>query len=148
MYTHMKWITPGNAENCAANSINVATYAKRFPHGCWSFLGFGCEKSGTELMSISQRFCAKKELDPDSINHIESEICGSLIPAEIANANATCQSSTSLAQGDLLQEYERKFAEILDDQNLLKLCSDAGFLRKLAKDNSSLHLMKKKDQIK
>ena len=44
MYTDMKWITPGNAENCVANSINVATYAKRFPHGCWSFLGFGCEK--------------------------------------------------------------------------------------------------------
>ena len=27
-----------------ANSMNVATYAKRFPLGCWSFLEPGCEK--------------------------------------------------------------------------------------------------------
>ena len=27
-----------------ANSVNVATYAKRFPHGCWSCWGLGCEK--------------------------------------------------------------------------------------------------------
>ena len=27
-----------------ANSKNVATYAKRFPLGCWSYLGPGCEK--------------------------------------------------------------------------------------------------------
>ena len=31
-------------EKCVANSLNVATYAKRFPIGCCSFLGFGCEK--------------------------------------------------------------------------------------------------------
>ena len=23
--------------------MNVAAYAKKFPHGCWSFLGPGCE---------------------------------------------------------------------------------------------------------
>ena len=28
-----------------ANSRNVEAYAKRFPHGCWSFLGLGCEKT-------------------------------------------------------------------------------------------------------
>ena len=39
------------------------------------------------------------------------------------------QSSTSLAQGDLLQEHDRKFAELLDDQKLSKLCSDSGFLK-------------------
>ena len=64
----------------------------------------------------------------NSRNQTEGEICESLvIPTEIANANTVSQSSTSLAQGDLLQEYERKFAEILDDQKLLKLCSDACF---------------------
>ena len=58
-----------------------------------------------------------KELDPDSRNHTEGEICESLvIPTEIPNTNATSQSSTSLAQGDLLQENERKFAELLVDQ--------------------------------
>ena len=74
-----------------------------------------------------------KESDPDSINHFESEICGSLIPAEIANANATSQSSTSLAQGNLLQDYFQKFAELLDDQILSKRCSDAGFLKEIEK---------------
>ena len=59
----------------------------------------------------------------------EGEICESLvILTEIPNANAVSQSSTSLAQEDLLQEYERKFAELLDTQKLSKLCSDAGFL--------------------
>ena len=38
------WRAPGNEENCVANSLNVATYAIRFPFGCWSHLGLGCEK--------------------------------------------------------------------------------------------------------
>ena len=75
-----------------------------------------------------------KEFDPESRNHVESEICETLVrPTEIANANATSQSSTSLAQGDLLQEYCRKFAELLDDQKLSKLCSDAGFSKEIGK---------------
>ena len=36
--------TPGNEENCVATSLNVAIYARRFPFGCWSYLGLGCEK--------------------------------------------------------------------------------------------------------
>ena len=59
-----------------------------------------------------------------------------------SNANAISQSSTSLAQGDFLQEYERKIAELPDDQKLSKPCSDAGFLRKLGKDISSFQLKK------
>ena len=43
------------------------------------------------------------------------------------------QSSTSLAHVDLFHYYEPKFAELLDDQKLPKLCSDAGFLKKLGK---------------
>ena len=54
MYNDMIWWTPGNEENCVANSVNVATYAKRFPFGCWSYLGPGCEKSGMELTLTSQ----------------------------------------------------------------------------------------------
>ena len=165
MFNDIIWRTPGKEENCVANSMNVATCAKRFPFGCWSFLGLGCEKkvaigkmrierskgggkktihhNGSEetvelilrtFISVNQLriygavadLC--KELDPDS-NHIESEICESLvIPTEITNANATSQSTTSLAQGDLLQEYERKFAEL-----------PAWFLKgNWEKDNSSL----------
>ena len=74
-----------------------------------------------------------RELDPDP-NHIDSEICESLvIPSKITNANATSQSTTSLAQGDFLPDYERKFAELLDDQKLSKLYSDAGFLKEIGK---------------
>ena len=43
------------------------------------------------------------------------------------------QSSTSAAQEDLLQEFERKFAELTADQKLSKLCSDAGFVKEIGK---------------
>ena len=57
----------------------------------------------------------RTELDPDSRNRTKGEICESfVIPTEITNAYATSQSSTSLAQRGLLQEYERKFAELPD----------------------------------
>ena len=39
MYNDMVWRTQGNHENCLANSMNYAAYAKKFSHGCWSFLG-------------------------------------------------------------------------------------------------------------
>ena len=75
-----------------------------------------------------------KELDPNSRNQTEGEICESLvIPTEIHTADATSQSSTSLAQGDLLQEYEREFEELPSDQKLSKLCSDAGLLKETGK---------------
>ena len=38
-----------------------------------------------------------------------------------------------LAQGNLLQECERKFVELLDNQKLPKLCSDAGFIKEIGK---------------
>ena len=75
-----------------------------------------------------------KKLDPDSRSQTKAEIRESLvIPTEIPNANTISQSSTSLAQGDFLQEYERKFAELPDDQKFSKLCSDAGFLKEIGK---------------
>ena len=80
---------------------------------------------------------------PDSRNQTDGEICESLvIPTEIPNANTISQSSTSLVQVNLLQEYERKFAELPDDQKLSKPCSDDGFLKEMGKDNSSLQLKK------
>ena len=54
MYNYITWRTPGNEENCVANSLYVATFAQRFPFGCWSYLGPGCEKSGMELTLTSQ----------------------------------------------------------------------------------------------
>ena len=43
-YHDIIWWTPRHEDNCMANSTNVASYAKRFPHGCWSYLVIGCEK--------------------------------------------------------------------------------------------------------
>ena len=37
LYNDMKWRTPGNHQNCIANSRNVAAYANKVPQGCWSF---------------------------------------------------------------------------------------------------------------
>ena len=67
------------------------------------------------------------EFDPA---YAESVICESLvIPTGSAYANATSQSSTSYAQGNLLQDYFEKFAELLEYQTLSKLCKDLGFLK-------------------
>ena len=74
-----------------------------------------------------------KELDPVSRNYTEGEICESLlVPTEIPNANAISQTDMS-AQGNLLREYEQKFAQLPEDQKLAKLCSDAGFLKDIGK---------------
>ena len=71
------------------------------------------------------------ELDPD---YAESEICESLvITTESTKDNTTSQSSTSLAQGNLLQDYFKKLAELPEDQNLSKLCNDAVFNKKIEK---------------
>ena len=52
------------------------------------------------------------ELDPD---YAGSVICESLvIPTEIANTNTTSRSSRT-AQGNLLQDYFEKFAELPED---------------------------------
>ena len=44
MYNDMIWGTPGNHENCMANSRNVAACANKFSQECWLSLGLGCEK--------------------------------------------------------------------------------------------------------
>ena len=180
---------------CMANAMNVAAYANKFPQGCWSFLGLGCEKKwyGTHVSkpngewkktaevimlnfgesghpvvratSALERRKLKKQREWEEVyslqrkwrnRWVDSSHCyfcqsaqylGSsrrlvqrirssfkksnwrwdlwIFGAEIPNANAISQSSTSLAQEDLLQEYEWKFAELSDDQKLSKLCSDA-----------------------
>ena len=67
--------------------------------------------------------CNESDLD-----YAESEICGSLVtPTESANANTTSQSSTSSAQGNLLQDYFEKIAELPEDQKLSKFCKAACF---------------------
>ena len=45
------------------------------------------------------------------------------IPTDLSNAE---NSTNTQQQGNLLQEYERKFKQLSEDQKLSKLCSDAG----------------------
>ena len=85
------------------------------------------------LVSVNQLsiYGAVEDYARNSRNQNVGEICESLvIPTEITDATS---QSTSLAQGDLLQEYGRNFTELLDDQKLSKLCSDAGFLQEIGK---------------
>ena len=82
------------------------------------------EKMNSSVSTDQSQTCAMKW---------NREICESLvIPTEIANTNTTSQSSQS-SQGNLLQEYFKKFGDLLEDQKLSKLCKDAGFLTKIEK---------------
>ena len=57
MFNEITWWTPGNENNWKANSLNVATYAKGFPEGCWSaghIWDLVVRKRGMELTSTSQ----------------------------------------------------------------------------------------------
>ena len=42
----------------------------------------------------------------------------------------------SRLQGDLLREYDRKFANLPDDLRLISLCSDAGFIKTVAESGT------------
>ena len=44
MYKDIRRRTAGNEDNSVANFFNAATYAKRFPFECWSYVGPGCQK--------------------------------------------------------------------------------------------------------
>ena len=44
MFNDIIWRTTDNEQECIANATFVSLFAKRFPAGRWSFLGFGSEK--------------------------------------------------------------------------------------------------------
>ena len=44
MYNDIIWRERGNTETCETDFVTVANYARRFPHGRWSYLGRGSEK--------------------------------------------------------------------------------------------------------
>ena len=81
-----------------------------------------------------------KELSEDSESSEKLEASDHLETMEIpAGSHANEQQ-----QGTLVQDYERRFEQLSDDQKLSKLCSDAG-LRLSKEDNTSSHLMQKKE---
>ena len=51
--------------------------------------------------------------------------------------NFTCKttSGNQLAQGNLLQDHNERVENLPDDDQLKKLCSDAGFIKKLKLDS-------------
>ena len=85
-----------------------------------------------------------KELNPDSRNQTEGEIFESLvIPTEITYANATSQSSTSLAQEETCcKNTNGNSQNFLMIRNCRNYAPTLVSYRKLGKDNSSLQLKK------
>ena len=70
---------------------------------------------------------------PSERKHAEDENWESMVvPTEFPDANTIHQTDMSV-QGNLLREYEQKFAELPEDQKLTKLCSDAGFSKNIEK---------------
>ena len=55
-----------------------------------------------------------------------------VIPTEFSSANPISQTDAEV-QGNLLREYEQKFAELLEQEKLIKLCSNAGFSKNIEK---------------
>ena len=49
-----------------------------------------------------------------------------VIPTEFPTANPISQTDAEV-QGNLLREYEQKFADLPEQEKLTKLCSNAGF---------------------
>ena len=72
-----------------------------------------------------------------AIGSLESRV----ITTECLTADPIAQTYAGV-QGNLLREDEQKFADLLEQDKLTKLSSNAGFSQRiLRKDNSSLHLM-------
>ena len=69
-----------------------------------------------------------RELSKDSMASEKPEAHDHLETMEILTEPPTADSHTDEhPQGNLLQEYERKFEQLTYHQRLSKLCSDAGF---------------------
>ena len=55
-----------------------------------------------------------------------------VIPTELPTANQTAQTDAEV-QGNLLREYEQKFAELPEQEKLTRLCSNASFSKAFEK---------------
>ena len=53
-------------------------------------------------------------------------------PTEFPTANQFLQTDAEV-QGNLMREYEHKFADLLEQEKLTKLCSNAGFSKNIEK---------------
>ena len=87
-------------------------------------------RQSAQYQRSSHRFVQRisQRLSPKMSENWESMV----VPTEFPNANAISQTDMSV-QGNLLREYEQKFAQLPEDQKLTKPCSDAGFLKDIGK---------------
>ena len=94
-----------------------------------------CFRQPAQCLQSSGQICVKN-LSKDSRSaekHAERENSESVVvPTEFPNANTVSQTDMSV-QGNLLREYEQKFAELPEDPKLNKLWSDVGFLKDIGK---------------
>ena len=65
---------------------------------------------------------------PGATGNLESTV----IPTEFPTANPIAQTDAEV-QGNLLREYEQKFAQLPEQEKLTKLCSNAGFSKNIKK---------------
>ena len=63
---------------------------------------------------------------PRAAENLESLV----IPTEFSTANQILQTGPEV-QGNLLREYEQKFADLPEQEKLTKLCSNAGFSKNI-----------------
>ena len=62
-----------------------------------------------------------------------NENLGSMVlPTAFPSANPISQTDAEV-QGNLLRQYEQKFEELVEQQKLTKLCSNAGFSKNIEK---------------
>ena len=80
---------------------------------------------------------------PASNDNLESMV----IPTKFPIANLFSQTDVEV-QGNLLREYEQKFAELLEHQKLTKLCSKAGFSKNIEKGQFFSTLDDALDEVK
>ena len=106
-------------------------------HGKKSVHFNGCEEnielllrtviSANQLSVFGARADLCKEVSEDSRAPGKSEAPDHLETMETPVGRSTSGSHTNeQRQGNLVQDYERKFEQLSDDQKLSKLCSDAG----------------------
>ena len=108
-------------------SRNVAAYAKRFPQGCWSFLGPGCEKSGigTHVSKPNGEWNSTAEVM--MLNFAES-------------GHPVFRATSALERGELKSKGKRKEVHSLQrkwrnrwiDSSHCYFCQSAQYLRAVA----------------
>ena len=120
----------GNEHNCMANSLNVATHATRFPLGCWSVWGPGCEK-----VVWGSRPKAKWWMEQSQITLKVKSVSLWWYRLRVPTRTPILKDQNQHRETccNIISRNSQKFLKI---RKLSKLCKDAGFLKKIEKRQS------------